>query len=95
MVNANTKLQIKNNFIKILITLTFGMLLVSCGMPTTVITRGEATVVDKERIIMQGLALDTYYKRYEKLSNLTYPLLTKSTEFCGKRVTYDLSLIHI
>ena len=92
MVNANTKLQIKNNFIKILITLTFGMLLVSCGMPTTVITRGEATVVDKERIIMQGLALDTYYKRYEKLNNLTYPLLTKSTEFCGKRVTYDIGL---
>ena len=92
MVDANTKLQIKNNFIKILITLTFGMLLVSCGMPTTVITRGEATVVDKERIIMQGLALDTYYKRYEKLSNLTYPLLTKSTEFCGKRVTYDIGL---
>ena len=92
MVNANTKLQIKNNFIKILITLTFGMLLVSCGMPTTVITRGDATVVDKERIIMQGIALDTYYKRYEKLNNLTYPLLTKSTEFCGKRVTYDIGL---
>ena len=92
MVNANTKLQIKNNFIKILITLTFGMLLVSCGMPTTVITRGDTTVVDKERIIMQGLALDTYYKRYEKLNNLTYPLLTKSTEFCGKRVAYDIGL---
>ena len=92
MVNANTKLQVKNNFIKILITLTFGMLLVSCGMPTTVIKRGDSTVIDRERIIMQGIALDTYYKRYEKLNNLAYPLLTKSTEFCGKRVKYDIGL---
>ena len=41
---------------------------------------------------MQGIALDTYYKRFEKLNNLTYPLLTKSTEFCGSRIKYDIGL---
>ena len=33
---------------------------------------------------MQGIALDTYYKRFEKLNNLTYPLLTNSIDFVEK-----------
>ena len=36
--------------------------------------------------------MDTYYKRFEKLNNLTYPLLTKSTDFCGSQIKYDIGL---
>ena len=92
MVNANSKLQVNNNLLKIILILTLVVFLNSCGSPTTVITRGDTSVIDKERIIMQGIALDTYYKRFEKLNNLTYPLLTKSTEFCGSRIKYDIGL---
>ena len=92
MVNANSKLQVNNNLLKIILILTLVVFLNSCSSPTTVITRGDTSVIDKERIIMQGIALDTYYKRFEKLNNLTYPLLTKSTEFCGSRIKYDIGL---
>ena len=92
MVNANSKLQVNNNLLKIILILTLVVFLNSCGSPTTVITRGDMSVIDKERIIMQGIALDTYYKRFEKLNNLAYPLLTKSTEFCGSRIKYDIGL---
>ena len=78
MVNANSKLQVNNSLLKIIVTFSLAVFLNSCGSPTTVITRGDTSVIDKERIIMQGIALDTYYKRFEKLNNLTYPLLTKS-----------------
>ena len=92
MVNASSKLQVNNNLLKIIITFSLLVFLSSCGSPTTVITRGDTSVIDKERIIMQGIALDTYYKRFEKLNNLTYPLLTKSIEFCGNRIKYDIGL---
>ena len=92
MVNASSKLQVNNNLLKIIITFSLVAFLSSCGSPTTVITRGDTSVIDKERIIMQGIALDTYYKRFEKLNNLTYPLLTKSTDFCGSQIKYDIGL---
>ena len=92
MVNASSKLQVNNNLLKIILILTLVVFLNSCSSPTTVITRGATSVIDKERIIMQGIALDTYYKRFEKLNNLTYPLLTKSTDFCGNRIKYDIGL---
>ena len=92
MVNANSKLQVNNSLLKIIVTFSLAVFLNSCGSPTTVITRGDTSVIDKERIIMQGIALDTYYKRFEKLNNLTYPLLTKSTDFCGSRIKYDIGL---
>ena len=62
MVNANSKLQVNNNLLKIILILTLVVLLNSCSSPTTVITRGDTSVIDKERIIMQGIALDSYYK---------------------------------
>ena len=80
------------DFLKILVILVMGSFLQSCGVPTTVITRGDNEVIDKERLIMQGIALDTYYKRFEKLNNLTYPLLTNSIDFCGERIKYDIGL---
>ncbi len=79
-------------FLKFLAILVMGFFLQSCGVPTTVITRGDNEVIDKERLIMQGIALDTYYKRFEKLNNLTYPLLTSSIDFCGERIKYDIGL---
>ena len=79
-------------FLKILAIMVMGYFLQSCGVPTTVINRGDNEVIDKERLIMQGIALDTYYKRFEKLNNLTYPLLTSSIDFCGERVKYDIGL---
>ena len=51
MVNANSKLQVNNNLLKIIVILTFVVFLNSCGSPTTVITRGDTSVIDKERII--------------------------------------------
>ena len=80
------------DFLKILVILVMGSFLQSCGVPTTVINRGDSEVIDRERLIMQGIALDTYYKRLEKMNNLTYPLLTSSINFCGERVTYDIGL---
>jgi len=79
-------------FLEILAIMVMGYFLQSCGVPTTVINRGDNEVIDKERLIMQGIALDTYYKRFEKLNNLTYPLLTSSIDFCRERVKYDIGL---
>ena len=50
MVNANSKLQVNNSLLKIIITFSLAVFLSSCGSPTTVITRGDTSVIDKERI---------------------------------------------
>ena len=60
MVNASSKLQVNNNLLKIIITFSLVVFLSSCGSPTTVITRGDTSAIDKERIIMQGIASVSY-----------------------------------
>ena len=74
MVNAYIKLQIGNRYYRNIFIVIIFFLLTSCGAPTTVVKRGQVSEIDKERVIMQGIALDTYYKRLEKLNNLSYPL---------------------
>ncbi len=90
MVNAYIKLQIGNRYYRNIFIIIIFFLLTSCGTPTTVVKRGQVSEIDKERVIMQGIALDTYYKRLEKLNNLSYPLLRQSIDYCKDRIKYDL-----
>ena len=53
---------------KIIFILSTCFFLSSCQAPTTVVSRGVNTDIEKERIIMQGIALETFYKRLEKLT---------------------------
>ena len=62
MVNAYIKLQIGNRYYRNIFIIIIFFLLTSCGTPTTVVKRGQVSEIDKERVIMQGIALDTYYK---------------------------------
>ena len=55
--------MLKNKFIVLLIVLLSS----SCEAPTTITARGLNSDTEKERIIMQGIALETYYNRIEKL----------------------------
>ena len=73
MATTNFKLQMKNTFSITIFLLTLVLILNSCGTPTTVIKRGQIEEIDKERIIMQGIALDTYYKRLERINNSSHP----------------------
>ena len=55
----------------------------SCEAPTTITARGLNSDTEKEKIIMQGIALETYYNRIEKLNNIAWPIIQKSTAICG------------
>ena len=92
MATTNFKLQMKNTFSITIFLLTLVLILNSCGTPTTVIKRGQIEEIDKERVIMQGIALDTYYKRLERINNLAYPLLLESKDFCKNNIKYDLGI---
>ena len=72
------RLMIKK--ITLLIVVLF--ITISCESPTTITSRGLDSDNEREKIIMQGIALETYYSRVEKLNNLAWPILS-------------LSLIHI
>ena len=67
---------------KIIFILSTCFFLSSCEAPTTVVSRGVNTDIEKERIIMQGIALETFYKRLEKLNNFAWPILSSSKPFC-------------
>ncbi|MEC7734892.1 MAG: M48 family metallopeptidase [Pseudomonadota bacterium] len=92
MATANFELQMKISFTIKIFLFTSVLILNSCGTPTTVIKRGQIEEIDKERIIMQGIALNTYYKRLERINNLAYPLLLESIDFCKNNIKYDLGI---
>ena len=74
--------MLKNKFIVLLIVLLSS----SCEAPTTITARGLNSDTEKERIIMQGIALETYYNRIEKLKNIAWPIIQKSTAWGGPNV---------
>ena len=80
--------MLKNKFIVLLIVLLSS----SCEAPTTITARGLNSDTEKERIIMQGIALETYYNRIEKLNNIAWPIIQKSTDFCGANVKNTIGL---
>ena len=80
--------MLKNKFIVLLIVLLSS----SCEAPTTITARGLNSDTEKERIIMQGIALETYYNRIEKLNNIAWPIIQKSTAFCGANVKNTIGL---
>jgi len=41
---------------------------------------------------MQGIALETYYNRIEKLNNIAWPIIQKSTAFCRANVKNTIGL---
>jgi hypothetical protein len=41
---------------------------------------------------MQGIALETYYNRIEKLNNIAWPIIQKSSTFCGANVKNTIGL---
>ena len=64
----------------------------SCEAPTTITARGLNSDTEKEKIIMQGIALETYYNRIEKLNNIAWPIIQKSTAICGSNVKNTIGL---
>jgi len=80
---------------KIIFILSTCFFLSSCEAPTTVVSRGVNTDIEKERIIMQGIALETFYKRLEKLNNFAWPILSSSKPFCKSDTKYDIGIIAI
>jgi len=80
--------MLKNKFIVLLIVLLSS----SCEAPTTITARGLNSDTEKERIIMQGIALETYYNRIEKLNNIAWPIIQKSKAFCGANVKNTIGL---
>ena len=80
---------------KIIFILSTCFFLSSCEAPTTVVSRGVNADIEKERIIMQGIALETFYKRLEKLNNFAWPILSSSKPFCKSDTKYDIGIIAI
>jgi hypothetical protein len=64
----------------------------SCESPTTITSRGLDSDNEKEKAIMQGIALETYYKRVEKLNNIAWPILSSSLDFCKKDITDSIGI---
>ena len=64
----------------------------SCEAPTTITARGLNSDTEKEKIIMQGIALETYYNRIEKLNNIAWPIIQKSSAICGSNVKNTIGL---
>ena len=78
----------KKKFILLLILIIIS----SCEAPTTITSRGLDADTEKERVIMQGIALETYYSRLERLNNIAWPILQKSTNFCGTNIKKAIGL---
>ena len=79
-------------FIKKFILLLILGIISSCEAPTTITSRGLDADTEKERVIMQGIALETYYSRLERLNNIAWPILQKSTDFCGANIKKAIGL---
>jgi len=77
---------------KIFLLLTISIICVSCESPTTITSRGLDSDNEKEKAIMQGIALETYYKRVEKLNNIAWPILSSSLDFCKKDITNSIGI---
>ena len=75
------RLMLKKIFLLTAITLICS----SCEAPTTITSRGLDSDNEKEKAIMQGIALETYYNRGEKLNNIAWPILSSSLDFCKKK----------
>ena len=41
---------------------------------------------------MQGIALETYYNRVEKLNNIAWPILSSSLDFCKDDITNSIGI---
>ena len=54
---------------KIFLLLTIVIICVSCESTNTITSIGLDSNNEKEKAIMQGIALETYYKRVEKLND--------------------------
>ena len=82
------RLMIKK--ITLLIVVLF--ITISCESPTTITSRGLDSDNEREKIIMQGIALETYYSRVEKLNNLAWPILSSSLDFCKSNIAYSIGI---
>ena len=77
---------------KIFLLLTITFIFSSCESPTTITSRGLDSDNEKERAIMQGIALETYYNRVEKLNNIAWPILSSSLDFCKDDITNSIGI---
>ena len=77
---------------KIFLLLTITFIFSSCESPTTITSRGLDSDNEKERAIMQGIALETYYNRVEKLNNNAWPILSSSLDFCKDDITNSIGI---
>ena len=82
------RLILKKIFILLAITLIFS----SCESPTTITSRGLKSDNEKEKAIMQGIALEAYYNRVEKLNNIAWPILSSSLDFCKGNITDSIGI---
>ncbi len=76
------------------ISIIFSTLLIlsSCEAPTTIARRGLDADAEKEKLIMQGMALEAYYSRTEKLNNIAWPILSGSTNFCKNNIKESIGI---
>ena len=74
-------------FKKIFLLTAIAFICSSCESPTTITSRGLDSENEKEKAIMQGIALETYYNRVEKLNNIAWPILSSSLDFCKENIT--------
>ena len=82
------RLMLKKIFLLTAITLICS----SCEAPTTITSRGLDSDNEKEKAIMQGIALETYYNRVEKLNNIAWPILSSSLDFCKKNIADTIGI---
>tara|TARA_Y100001935_G_scaffold255062_1_gene266298 strand:- start:210 stop:1337 length:1128 start_codon:yes stop_codon:yes gene_type:complete len=79
-------------FKKIFLLIAIALICSSCESPTTITSRGLDSENEKERAIMQGIALETYYNRVEKLNNIAWPILSSSLNFCKENITDTIGI---
>ena len=79
-------------FKKIFLLTAIAFICSSCESPTTITSRGLDSENEKEKAIMQGIALETYYNRVEKLNNIAWPILSSSLDFCKENITDTIGI---
>ena len=77
---------------KIFLLTAITLICSSCEAPTTITSRGLDSDNEKEKAIMQGIALETYYNRVEKLNNIAWPILSSSLDFCKKNIADTIGI---
>ena len=71
---------------KIIFILSTCFFLSSCQAPTTVVSRGVNTDIEKERIIMQGIALETFYNLFNfHMSSVFFISLTVNNVYSNDK----------